>query len=66
MKSQHDRPWSERREGKRVKAKVTTAHGRPEGSSAAMSVDELLRLVPKLREAGVGRAMNDLTTKEDE
>jgi hypothetical protein len=53
MKSQRDRLWNERREGSRIKAKVTTA-------------DELVRLVPKLREAGRGRAMNDLTTKEDE
>jgi hypothetical protein len=53
MKSQRDRLWSECIDGERVKAKVT-------------SMDELVRLVPKLREAGVGRAMNDLTTKEDE
>jgi hypothetical protein len=53
VKSQHDRLWSERRDSERVKAKVTTP-------------DELVRLVPKLREAGRGRAMNDLTTKEDE
>lgn len=52
MKSQRDRLWSERRTSERRVTKVTTA-------------DELVRLVPKLREAGVGRAMDDLTTKED-
>jgi hypothetical protein len=52
-KTQHDRLWSEYREGERIKAKV-------------MTLDELVRFVPKLREAGVGRAMNDLTTREDE
>lgn len=51
--TQHDRLWNER---------LTTERIKPRG----VTPDELMRLVPKLREAGVGRAMSDLTTKEDE